>query len=160
MTTTEIATALESKPKGSIFTLVVTRAGKVRKSYDGKPITKTSIMQGMTNVNYADRKPVREAVANEERDAPELPSHIEDTFMVSKTRFWKGKNGKEYFPVCLTGNKPQAQWYLDGEPVDLDTIKDHLLASEYAERKDKETTEDKGQALFIGVEVSNVTEVR
>ncbi len=156
MNISEIAKALNQKPKGTIFTYTIGRKAKTRKSYDGAEIIKKSVAQGMVGTDYANRKPVREAVENGERDAPELPSHIAETFTVDGIKFWRGSNGNVYFPVCATGNKPQTQWLIDGESVDLDEIKDFLLASEYAKSPSKEDLADKGQVPFVAVNIENI----
>jgi hypothetical protein len=56
----------------------------------------------------------------------------------------------------VTGNPSKAQWFRNGEPVNLDDVKDALLASEYATKPSKEETEEKGQALFVAVSVDNI----
>lgn len=156
MNTQEISQALADKKNGTIFTFTTRRPAKIRKSAGDVNIEKVAVMQGMVGTQYADRKPVREAVANGERDEVELPSHIQESFQVGKTRFWRGNNGKEYLPVCITGNKSQVTWLLDGEEVEFDAIKDHLLASEYAKSPSKEELADKGQVPFIGITVDNI----
>jgi hypothetical protein len=156
MNTQEISQALADKKNGTIFTFTTRRPAKIRKSAGDMNIEKVAVMQGMVGTQYADRKPVREAVANGERDEVELPSHIQESFQVGKTRFWRGNNGNEYLPVCITGNKSQVTWLLDGEEVDFDAIKEHLLASEYAKSPSKEELADKGQVPFIGITVDNI----
>ena len=156
MNTKEISQALADKKNGTIFTFTTRRPAKIRKSAGDMNIEKMAVMQGMVGTQYADRKPVREAVANGEREEVELPSHIAETFNVDGTRFWRGNNGKEYLPVCITGNKSQVTWLLDGAEVDFDAIKEHLLASEYAKSPSKEELADKGQVPFIGIAVDNI----
>lgn len=155
----QIAQALSQKPKGTIFTYRIERKAKTRKSYDGGTITKTSIAQGMVGTDYANRKPVREAVENGERDAPELPSHIEEAFITDGIRFWRGKNGEIYFPVCATGNKSKTSWAIDGEEVSLDEIKDYLLSSELPKEVNKDDLADKGQVPFIAVNINNIAAI-
>lgn len=156
MKTQEISQALDAKQRGTIFTLVTRRPAKIRKSAGDMNIEKVAIMQGMVGTQYADRKPVREAVENGERDAVELPGHIRESFQVGKTRFWRGNNDNEYLPVCITGNKSQVTWLLDGEEVSFEEIKDHLLASEYAKSPSKDDLAEKGQVPFVGINVENI----
>ena len=157
MTTIEIANALASKSAGQFFTIRTRRDGKVRKG-TADSIQKVSTMQGMLT-DYARRKAVREAVESGERDAPELPKHIAESFTEGGVRFWRGHNGKVYFPVCLTGNAPKSQWYRNGAEVTLDDIREALLASETAPRPDKTETEERGQALFVAVGIESVEAV-
>jgi membrane carboxypeptidase/penicillin-binding protein PbpC len=158
MTVQEINQAIEPKRKGTIFTFEVKRPAKVRKSSELMiNIEKLSIMQGMVGTQYANRKPVREAVANGVRPEVELPSHIEETFTEGATLFWRGRNGKVYLPVCLTGNKPKTTWLANGEKVDLESIKEHLLASEYAKKRpSQQELEEKGQAPFASIDVDHI----
>jgi hypothetical protein len=159
MTTEQVAAALATKRKGTIFTLRVARPAKLRAGSRDMDIVKASVMQGMANTDYASRGPVREAVALGERDAPALPKHIEKTFTENDVKFWKGHNGEIYLPVCLTGNHAEVTWLQDGEEVSLDEIKDHLLASEYASRTDKDDLAERGQVPFIGVNVKHIESV-
>lgn len=157
MNTQEISQAFANKKTGTIFTFTIRRPAKIRKSADDINIEKVTVMQGMVGTQYATRKPVREAVMNGTRDEVKLPSYIKESFKVGNTTFWRGNNGKEYLPVCITGNKPQVRWLMNDKEVDFNTIKEYLLASEYAKKSPtKEELEDKGQVPFIGITVDNI----
>lgn len=110
--------------------------------------------------DYARRTPVKEAVESGARLAPELPGHILESFFIGDIRFWRGKSGKEYFPVNVTGNAAKAQWFLNGSPVTLDSIKELLLAEEYRVKPTKEAVEAKGQVIFNAITLENVSDVR
>lgn len=157
MTANEIATILSAKSAGTFYTLVTRRPAKVRKGV-ADDIVKVSTLQGMLT-DYARRKAVREAVASGERDAPELPKHIAESFELNGVRFWRGHNGREYLPVPLTGNAARSRWERNGAEVTLDEIRDLLLASETAARPDKDELADKGQVPFIAIGVENVEAV-
>ena len=157
MTQNEISQNIGTKPAGTFFTFTVDRPCKVRKSAGNVEVRKVSKLQGMTKVNYANRAPVKNAVAAGLRDEPELPSHIEKSFTEGNVRFWQGKNGEVYLPICLnTQNVAQVQYFLDGRLSDKQTVTPLVLASEVATSPTKETTEDKGQAQFIGVNIKNI----
>ena len=157
MTVSQIASILTAKQGGSFYSVKVNRPGKVRKGVEEK-ITKVSVFQGML-AEYSNRKPVKDAVVAGERDAPTMPTWAE-SIEIEGMRFWRNvKNGNLYLPVCVTGNPSKAQWYRNGEPVNLDDVKDNLLASEYAPKPSKEETEEKGQALFVAVSVENIESI-
>ena len=157
MTVSQIASILTAKQGGSFYSVKVNRPGKVRKGVADN-ITKVSVFQGML-AEYSNRKPVKDAVVAGERDTPIMPVWAE-SIEIEGMRFWRNvKNGNLYLPVCVTGNPSKAQWYRNGEPVNLDDVKDNLLASEYAPKPSKEETEEKGQALFVAVSVENIESI-
>lgn len=157
MNVTEIARILTAKQGGSFYSVKVNRPGKVRKGVADN-ITKVSVFQGML-ADYSNRKPVKDAIEAGERDAPVMPVWAESV-EIEGMRFWQNtKTGQHYLPVCVTGNPAKAQWYRNGEPVNLDDVKDSLLASEYATKPSKEATEAKGQALFVAVSVDNIESI-
>ena len=142
MKLTDIVKALSSKKKGTIFTYVIARPAKTRAKYDGDAITKTSVAQGMVGTDYANRKAVKEGV--------------EDGI-----RFWRGKSGDIYLPVCATGNRSQTSWQIGGVDTTLDEIKDFLLGSEYAKKTPtKDDLAEKGQVPFLAVKIENIAEIR
>ena len=155
----EIVRKLNDRQKGQIFTVVVERPADVYKTVTDT-IVKRSEFQGQL-CDYARRAPVREAVEAGDREAPELPSHIKESFEVEGIKFWRNKNEKTIY-LCIpnTGNPPKVEWFLNGEPVSKDAIKHMLKASETASKPSKETVESKGQALFFAPKVENVKEVR
>lgn len=121
-------------------------------------------MQGQL-CDYSNRSPVKTAVADGERDAPELPSHIAEAFYVGGVRFWRGKgeNPKIYLAMCAVDNPtvpPKVQWYMNDEPCNKDAVQPFLLASENVKPQAKETIEDKGQARFFGIDITNILEIR
>jgi hypothetical protein len=161
MTITEIVQALSSKKKGTIFTYVIARPAKTRAKYVGDAITKTSVAQGMVGTDYANRKAVKEGVEDGIRDEVELPSHIVESFIMDGIRFWRGKSGDIYLPVCATGNRSQTSWQIGGVDTTLDEIKDVLLSSEYAKKTPtKDDLAEKGQVPFLAVKIENIAEIR
>jgi hypothetical protein len=153
-----ISTALQGR-NNKFFTIKVRRPAQVRKSLPGPAIEKESLYQGIL-CDYANRAPVRDAVQSGERQAPVLPSHINEVFHVNGVKFWRGKNGQEYFPMPITGNKPKVTWYADGIEVPFDDIKEYLLACELSKKPSKEEVEEKDQVLFNSIKVENILEVR
>lgn len=159
MNTATIAAEISKKQKGQFFTLEILREAKTRKGV-GVEILKRSVCQGMASVDYARRTAVMAAVEAGNREAPQLPSWIEESFTSEEgVRFWRGKNGKEYLPVCITKHL-NTVWIVNGQEVPFDTIKEFLLASEYPKKVDKEELEEKGQVPFIGVGVENIAAIR
>ncbi len=160
MNKSEILAALSNRAPGQVATVTVERAGKVRAQFKGLSLFKRSTFQ-IQLASYANRAPVREAVANGDREAPELPVWIESSEMTSNgIRFWHGKTGSDYLAMPRFGDKATAEWILDGKAVDLETVKPFLLASEYAEKPSKSEVEDKGQAMFNAITLSNITDIR
>jgi len=145
--------------KNQFFTIKVRRPAQVRKSLPAPSIEKESLYQGLL-CDYARRGPVRDAVESGEREAPVLPSHITEVFHINDVKFWRGKNGQEYFPMPISGNKPQVTWYADGREVPFDDIKEYLLACETNKKPTKETVEEKNQVLFNSIKLENIVEVR
>jgi len=158
MNAAQIAEEISRKQKGQFFTLEVRRPAKTRKGVEDK-IEKLSIIQGQASVDYSKRKAVREAVEAEERAAPELPSWITESFLEGEVRFWRGKEGQEYLPVCTVG-KQKNTWLKNGEKVDFEDIKDQVLAAEYPKKVDVEAMAEKGQVPFNGIKVENIKAIR
>lgn len=159
MDAVSISNALSSRKAGSFYTILMRRTAKVFKTYDGAIIEKESTVQGIL-CDYANRAPVKAAVADGLRDEPELPSHIANAFKIGNVNFWAGKNGKTYLTVCAAGNPPKVQWYLDGSPVKKSDVEQYLLASEKTEPKPADELAENGQAKFFGIDVENILEVR
>lgn len=158
MNATSIASILEAK-KGRIFTVTVNRPAKNRAAYEGEKIEKRSVYQGQ-NCDYANRAPVKQAIADGNMVAPALPSHIQEVFHISDVKFWRGKNGQEYFPMPVTGNKPKVQWFHNGKEVELEDIQHMLLSSEYAEKPKKpESTDGKVSVPFNAIKVENIASI-
>lgn len=158
MRTAAIAEAISKKQKGQWMTLDIRRPAKVRKGVEAA-IEKLSTVQGMASVDYARRTAVLAAVEAGNREAPELPSWLEESFILEDVRFWRGKTGKECLPVCVTKHL-NTTWLLNGVEVDFESIKSMLLASEYPKKVGKEELEQKGQVPFIGVGVENIAAIR
>lgn len=153
-----IANALNTRNTGQFFTVLMRRPAKTFKGVS-EVVEKESEMQGIL-CDYANRAPVKAAVADGMRDEPELPSHIEKSFKIGNVRFWQGKNGKTYLPVPATGNTPKAKWFLNGEEVTKAEVEPYLLASETRPQPTKDELEEKGQARFFGIDIANILEVR
>jgi hypothetical protein len=153
-----IAKLLANRAAGSFYSVTMKRRAKTFKTYTGGVIEKESTMTGILCL-YANRAPVKTAVEDGIREEPELPSHIANSFKIGNVNFWAGKNGKTYLTLCAIG-KPKVQWYLDGEPCAKSDVQEFLLASETSKPIDKDETEEKGQAVFFGIDVENILSVR
>ena len=156
-----IIEALEGKKKGGFYTVETQRPAKMRKGVTLN-IEKHSTVQGML-ADYANRAAVKLAVQDGTRDEPELPTWVEKVEKLGANeavKFWIGKEGQVYLPVTLTGNQPQSEWLLDGKKVDVEEIREYLLASEFPKRTDKDELADKGQVPFMAVKIENIVSVR
>jgi hypothetical protein len=152
-----IAQRLAAKNKSTFFTVRIRREAAKRAAFRSENIEKESTFQGMTNIDYANRSPVREAVAAGLRDAPQTPSWVERCEYIEDTRFWI-KGDQWYFPMVFIKTL-DCCWWRNEQPTEFETVKPMLLASEYAERPTKDEIEDKGQAQFVGIKVQNILEL-
>lgn len=158
MDAASISKALETRRQGSFFSLTMKRLAKTLKGVT-EVIEKETTMAGQL-CDYSARAAVKNAIAEGERDAPELPSHISHSFKEGNVKFWAGKNGKTYLPMPLAGNNTKVTWYLGGEPVDYKTVEPYLLAADKPkERKDKEELAELGQVPFVGIDIENIISV-
>lgn len=157
MDAVSISQALEGRKQGSFFSITMKRLAKTLKGVT-EVVEKQTIMTGQL-CDYSARAAVKNAVAEGERDAPELPSHISHSFTEGGVKFWQGKNGSVYLPMPLAG-KSKVTWFLGGEQVDYSEVEPYLLASDKPkERKDKDELAELGQVPFVGVNVENILEV-
>jgi hypothetical protein len=158
MDAASIAKALENKKAGSFFSVKMRKLAKTFKGV-AEVVEKESIMTGQL-CDYSARFAVKNAVAEGERDAPELPSHIKNSFTVGSVRFWQGKNGSVYLPMPLAGNKTKVQWYLGGNPVEYSEVEPLLTSADKPkERKDRDELAEIGQVPFVGINVENILEI-
>lgn len=152
-----IAKILEETKTGQFFSVTIRRRAKTFKGTVDL-IEKMSNSQGIL-CDYANRKPVKEGVENDERMAPELPKHIKESAKIGPVKFWYGDNGETYLPVCATGNEPKVKWFLNGIETDYKNVEHMLLASERIKKPTKSEVEEKSQAQFFGVNIKNVIAV-
>jgi len=159
MDAVSISKALEGRKQGSFFSITMRRPAKTLKGVT-EVVEKQTVMTGQL-CDYSARAAVKNAVAEGEREAPELPSHISHSFTEGGVKFWMGKNGSVYLPMPLAGNKSKVTWFLGGEPVEYAEVESFLLASDKPkERKDKDELAELGQVPFVGINVENILEVR
>jgi hypothetical protein len=110
---------------------------------------------------YARLKAVREAVANEEREAPTLnrnllPDSVTPT-AIKGVYFATTVKGNRV--ICLPDLGPNGKpiYYLDGQETEKDNVKKLCLASEFpAHLPTKQELSDKGQALFKMIGLDNI----
>ena len=154
----DITRILEDKKRGTFFTLTTRRPAKTFKGTT-QVVEKQSTFQAIL-AEYGGMKSVREAVAEGERDAPELPSYVKEVFKVGGVKFWRGHNGQIYLPLPVNGNPPKVQWFLDGAEADKNDVAALLLASEKATMPTKAELAEKGQAPFVSVNIENIIEIK
>jgi len=142
---------MAGKRGGQVYTIYQERPAKTRK---GSPtIIKKGKFQGQL-CEYSNRLPVREAVSEGRRLAPEMPEWAEP-YTVDGVRFWRNKTtGKCYLPVVLFGDNVASEWYIHGNRVDYKDIEPFLLASEKKHSEPKE-----GQVPFVVISVEHITRI-
>jgi hypothetical protein len=153
-----IVEALANKKPGQFFSVEIRRAAKVLKGVT-EDIEKLTKMTGQL-CDYSARGPVKTAIAEGTRDAPELPSHIASSFREGNVKFWEGKNGKIYLPMPLSGNHSTVVWFLNGVEVPYDDVEGYLLAADKPKKRpDAAELAEKGQVAFAGVDIDNIVAV-
>lgn len=159
MDAVSISKALEGRQTGTFFSITMRRPAKTFKGVT-EVIEKMTIMTGQL-CDYSARAAVKNAVADGERDAPELPSHISHSFKEGNVKFWQGNSGKIYLPMPLAGNKSKVTWFMGGEVVDYATVEPYLTSADrQKEHKTKEELAEVGQVPFVGIDIENILEVR
>lgn len=160
MDAVSISKALEGRPRGGFFSLTMKVVAQTYKTVT-QVIEKETVMTGQL-CDYSVRAPVKDAVAEGERDAPELPKHISHAFMQGSVKFWMGNNGTVYFPMPLVNNaKKKVTWFLEGEPVEYAEVEPYLMAaSKPKKHKTNDELAELGQVAFVAIKVENIQEVR
>lgn len=156
----QVIAALATRARGTFATITVNRAAKVRKAFEAVDLRKESKIQFQIGVDYANRRPVREAVESGEREAPELPAYVASVETVDGVKLWHHTNGNISLPLPQGGNgATRSQWLLGGQPVEESEIAGMLLASELKTKQNKEETEAKGQAMFNTIKLENIVSI-
>lgn len=155
-----IAQALDDRKAGQFVTVFINRKAHLRKQWEMLDIRKISRIQIQLS-SYANRAPVKEAIENGTRDAPQLPKHISHITTIGNVRFWVGHNGKIYFPYPLIDTNTSSEYLMNGKPITVDALKAHCycLASEFPNRPSKESLAERGQVPFVGVSVEHITAI-
>jgi hypothetical protein len=152
----DIITAVASQGKGTKFNVTVNRPAHLRAAFKGENVRKESKFE-LQLAPYANRKPVKDAVAAGEREAPELPGWVERAERLPNgLQFWHGKNGQVYLAMPRFGATAFSKWFVDGKEVRKDDIAEKLLGKEFKKPFDKKAVEAKGQAGFNAIKLENV----
>lgn len=157
MTPQQIAQSLAIRKAGCFFTVKVRRPCKTRKGIDSI-IEKESVYQGQL-CDYSAKSAVRQGIESGERDAPELPKGMKESFKDGNAKFYNGFNDQKYFGVVVDGNKPKSKYYKNGQIVEKDQILDDLLASEKSPPKTKQELAEKCQSPFVLIKCENILEI-
>ena len=155
----QISNLLSNRPKGSIAWIQIRRLGKTKAAFKSENIEKVSRFPFQVGVDYSNRSPVKQAVEDGLRDAPQLPKHIKKVFTLNGIKFWRGHNGKIYLPIPSSGERKFSQWLQDGKPVEVNLIREKLISSEFPNKLTKAETESKGQALFFAPTIENIESI-
>lgn len=158
--------ALAARQPGSFCRVRVERPVELLKANSaGIEITKETIYTFQL-VAYPNRKPVREAVAAGEREAPELPSHIAKSENAGNgLKFWIGKTGQVYLALPVFGDNRDFPviWRRNKRKIAFDKIAKYLTANEMREVArsftEKAVREAMGQAVARAVKIENVKEI-
>lgn len=157
MTPEQITQRLAIRKNGQFFTVKTRRPCKTRKGVDCI-IEKESVYQGQL-CDYSAKFAVKQGIESGERDAPELPKGMKNSFKDGNAKFYNGFNDQKYWGVTIEGNKSKSKYYKNGQIIDKDQILDDLLASEKSPPKDKKELAEKCQAPFVLLKVENVLEI-
>jgi len=157
MTPQQIAQSLAVRKAGCFFTVKIRRPCKTRKGVDSI-IEKESIYQGQL-CDYSAKSAVKQGIESGERDAPELPKGMKESFKDGNAKFYRGFNDQKYFGVVVDGNKPKSKYYKNGQIVEKDQIIGDLLASELSRPKTKQELAEKRQSPFVLIKCENVLEI-
>lgn len=157
MTPQQIANHLSNRPKGSIFQIVSRRLAKTKKDVSAI-IEKESRIQFQL-AEYANTANVKSGIQSGEREKPQLPKGVKETFNIELCKFYRMFNGNECFGGPISGNKPKSVFYKNGKIVSVEEIKDDLLASELAEKKTKSELAEVHQSPFAMVSCSNIVSI-
>ena len=117
--------------KGQHVSVVSRRTRKVRK---GSPdVVKRTIAYVRTGIDYANLTVVKDAIAAKERGEVQLIWNGKGEWAVFPFVIRHVVTGQEYmrlYPASFDDLKPSAQYSIDGAPVDFETVRPYLLASE------------------------------
>ena len=160
--------AVISNPAGRRFSVTVNRPLKTRAAFRGVDVRKQSVLT-FGNYAYENSKPVREAVANGERDEPsQYPNGIVSVYARPNPNgayIGMGKGGPNDLRLAapLEG-ADNVIFLLDGRPVSRETVAPYVLASEVEERESvseaKETLAPLGQRPFNTVKLENIVSIK
>lgn len=155
----EIMSVIAGRQAGTMFSIVVDRPAKLRAAFKAENIRKRS-SYALQLASYANRAPVKNAVATKDRAAPQTPAWVE---AVEKSKngltFWKHSNGQEYLALPVFGEKVKSHWTENGEKVDVATIAAKLLGSETKPRPAKVEVEAEGWAQFNAIKLENIASI-
>lgn len=143
MTPDQIAAHLSSRQRGGFYSLVYRRNCKTKKGTNHL-VEKQTHAQAIL-AEYGNRSPVKEGILSGERLPPEAPKGTKEIFYIGGVKFFKMISGKTCLGATLSGNEPQIQYIVDGEPS---AEPDYLLASEKVQPKNKEELAANSQAQF------------
>ena len=155
MTPEQIAAHLSTRQRGGFYSLVYRRNCKTKK---GTPhlVEKETRAQAVL-AEYAARAAVKEGILSGERLPPEAPKGTKEIFYVGGVKFFRMISGKTCLAANISGNEPQIQYFVDGQPS---AEPDYLLASEKVQLKSKEELAESSQAQFKLIDCESILDVR
>lgn len=154
MTPQQIALTLDSRPKGSFFSVVSRRPAKVRKGVN-HVIEKISHTQFQL-CDYSKTANVKNGIQSGEREAPKLPNGVAEIIVMGNCKFYKYHNGSMCFGGVISGNPSRSEFLLDGKPVSECEITDYVLSSELEPKKTRADLAEKNMTPFALVKVDNI----
>lgn len=159
-----ITERLSARRKGTCVRIIVDRPAETYKklaSEAGEIRKRTAYSVQLAS--YANRQPVRDAVASGEREAPTLPAWVARTEDAGNgLRFWFHANGTAYLALPVFGDKSRArvQWTRNGAKVQKNEIEKFLTAKETAAVPSAAELAEKGQAPFNTIKLENIANLR
>lgn len=155
MTPQQIAAHLSDRQRGGFYSLIYRRNCKTKKGTNHL-VEKQTHAQAIL-AEYGNRAPVKEGILSGERLPPEAPKGTKEIFYIGGVKFFKMMSGKTCLGATLSGNEPQIQYIVDGQPS---AEPDYLLASEKVQPKSKEQLAENSQAQFKLIDCETILDVR
>lgn len=134
----ELNQALANVQNGAFIDIGWMRECKTRKAFKHLSITKATIGEGLrVGVQYDNKKAVQDKRETGELPAENMGLRGEQEWYSFPFVIFNPKNGKYYLRVTTMHNSRfKTQFFLDGQPVEKETVAEYLLASEKRERQD------------------------
>jgi hypothetical protein len=130
MTIEEVQNAISNINRGSNVKVTYERPVKLKKAFQGMPLTKKTTMQCRIGINYDHVLPVKEA--RQEGTLPKENAGIKGMEWEQYPFLLKGKNDR-LFLRCYTStfkSKSETTYSLDGQVVNKEDFEEAMLASE------------------------------
>lgn len=121
--------AVKSKAKGEFARVTYEKELKTLRQFQGTSIRKVTNVVGRFGVQYDNMKAVKVGRATGEK--PEENAGLQ-WGQWSEYPYFIEHKGQEYLRISLVnGNKPQSKYFMNGQEVTAEEVKQYCLASEF-----------------------------